>query len=303
MILPFFIRKNFSKQELLSKTVGFVYKNFRQGDTKNFRQKNVIPPIMNNVFRYPKSSETLKRCPGNFSVLWDHIFPTKVCDKFSIPEIFWNIEGMPTKYFGTRRKKMFGGNTWYPLICIGYFDYPKLSETLKGCPRIFSALWDLKFLTENVIPPIIHKFFRYHNFCKTLQGSSRNFSAWWDQTFSTEKYDTPPFFIRKNFSKREILSKTAGFVYKNFRQGETKKFREKSLIPPIMQKIFRYLKLSGTLKGFPRFFSALRDLKVFTENVVPPIIHKNLRYHSFSKNIAGMLMEFLGPVRPKFLDV
>ena len=153
MILPFFIRKNFSKQELLSKTVGVVYKIFRQAETKNFRQKNVIPLIMNEVFRYPKSSETLKGCPGYV--------------------------------FGNVRPYFFDERWWYPYHA-KIFRYPKLSELLKGYPQNISALWDLKFLTENVIPPIIHKFFRYHNFCKTMQGSSWNFSARWDQSFSRE---------------------------------------------------------------------------------------------------------------------
>ena len=115
MILPFFICKNFLKRELLSKIVGFVHKNFRQGETKIFRQENVIPPFMNKVFRYPKFSETLKGCPGNFSVLWDRIFSTKICDTRIMHKVF---------------------------------PYPKIFETLKGCPRNISALWDRKILTE-----------------------------------------------------------------------------------------------------------------------------------------------------------
>ena len=95
----------------------------------------------------------------------------------------------------------------------------------------------------------------------------------------------PHFFIRKNFLKREILSKTVGFVYKIFRQGETKIFRQKSLIPPIMQKFFRYLKLSGTLKGCPRIFSALRDKKFWTKSCDTPIMHKLIDNRNFLKHL------------------
>ena len=139
---PFFIRKNFSKRDILSKTVGFVYKNFRQGETKNFRQKNVIPPIMNNVFRYPKSSETLKYAQEFFRYCETIFFRRKVviplsCIKFSIPEIFWNIEGMPTKYFGTRRKRMFCRKYVIPSNMHRLFGLPQTFWNIEGMPTNF----------------------------------------------------------------------------------------------------------------------------------------------------------------------
>ena len=170
---------------------------FRHCETKNFRRKLVISPIMHK--------------------------------NFSVPQIFWNIEGMPTKFFGTVRQKIFDGNLWYPLLCIKFFDtpnflrhwrdaheifrhcetknfrrknvippsmhkisrYPKFSETLKVCPRNFSALWDKKFSTEKRDTPCMHKIFRFPRFSETLKGCPRNFSALWDQKFSTETCDTP----------------------------------------------------------------------------------------------------------------
>ena len=37
-----------------------AHENFRHSETKNFRRKNVIPPSMHKIFRYPKFSKTLK---------------------------------------------------------------------------------------------------------------------------------------------------------------------------------------------------------------------------------------------------
>ena len=72
-----------------------------------------------------------------------------------------------------------------------FFRYPKFSETLKGCPQIFSALWDQKISPENVIPFIIHETYGYPNFSETLSGCAENFSALWDKKYLSEKCDTP----------------------------------------------------------------------------------------------------------------
>ena len=130
---------------------------FRHCETKKIRRKIVKPPIMHKFFRYL-----------NF---------------------FWNIVGMPSKLFGTVRLKIFDRNMWYPLLCIKYFRYPKLSETLKECPRNFSALWDQNFSSGIMIPPIMHKIFRYPRFSETLKGCPRIFSALWDKKFSTKYCD------------------------------------------------------------------------------------------------------------------
>ena len=121
MIPPFFFRKNFSKREILSKTVGFIYKNFRQVETKNFRQKIKIPPIMIKFFDIPNflkpwrdAQELFRYCETKF--FWRKVVIPLSCIKFSIPEIFWNIEGMPTNFFGTLRPKNFETKTWYPLL-------------------------------------------------------------------------------------------------------------------------------------------------------------------------------------------
>ena len=227
---------------------------------------------MHSFFRFPNFSETLKECPRNFSALWDRVF-------------FWR------KNVITR-------------IMHKNFRYPKTFETLKGFPRKLSALWDKKFSREKRDTPIMRKISRYHNISETLQGCSRNLSALWDHVFSTEKWDTPPpFFIRKNFSKTEVFSKTLGFLYKkfqqcetnnfprkivtpllciffldtriflkhwrnvheNFRHCETENFWRKNVITRNMHNFFRYPKLFETLKGLPRKLLALWDKKVWRD--------------------------------------
>ena len=61
-------------------TEGFTYQIHRHCETKNFRRKNVIPPSMHKIFRYPKFSETFRACPRNFLALWDQKFSTEKRD-------------------------------------------------------------------------------------------------------------------------------------------------------------------------------------------------------------------------------
>ena len=107
---------------------------FWYSQTKIFRRKDVIPPITNKNFRYPKVFEILMGCPPKFSALWDPKF---------------------------RRKNVI------PTVMHKMFRHHKTSETFKGCPRKFSALWDPNFSTENVIPPFSStKLFETKKFLK-----------------------------------------------------------------------------------------------------------------------------------------
>ena len=140
--------------------------------------------------------------------------------------------------------------------------------------RNFSALWDKKFWTENHDPPpLIHIFFRYRNFSWTQHRRVplQSFSVLRDKRISTENFDTPPFlsinlFVTGNFLKHS----TKGFPCKVFRHCETKKFRRKILILPLLiHKLIRNWKLSETQhKRVPlRIFSALWDKKLPKENL------------------------------------
>ena len=128
MIPPFLSIKNFSQPEIFSKTVVFLYKSFRHWETKKYRRK-IVTPIL--------------------------------CIKFSVTENFWNIEGMPRNFFGTKRPKIFDRKTWYTLLYIKFSDTIIFSETLQGCSQNFSVLWDHFFPTEKC--DTFH-FFNHKNF-------------------------------------------------------------------------------------------------------------------------------------------
>ena len=82
------------------------------------------------------------------------------------------------------------------------FRYPKISETLKGYPRIFSSI----------------KRVETKNFLKNSRIPLRKLSALSDIKISTENRDMPPL-IHKFFSIPENFRKTEGFLYKAFRFG------------------------------------------------------------------------------------
>ena len=119
------------------------------------------------------------------------------------------------------------------------FRYPKFSETLKGCPRIFSAPWDQKFSTEKRDNPFSSmKLLETKSFLKNSRIPSRKFSALWDIKISTENRDKPPL-IHKCFSMPENFRKTEGFFYKAFRFGPVRrKVPTKPWCPLLCMKIF-----------------------------------------------------------------
>ena len=199
---------------------------FRHCETENFWRKGVIPPITYYAksFRIPEIFWNIAGVNTKIFVTVRPKFSTEICYRrpppfifknFAAPDIFSTTVGYLYKFFRHCETNNFGRKIVTPLWCIKLFDYPKLSKTLKGCLSSF-----------------------------------RHCQTW---NFSTEKFDTR-HFIRKNFSKPEIFSKTVGFLYKKFRHCETKIFRWKVVTPPLCLKFFDYPEPSDTLKGYLRFF-------------------------------------------------
>ena len=56
---------------------------------------------------------------------------------YSIPQIFWNFDGMSTKSFGTVRQFFFDGNLCYPLLCLKFFDNPIYLKHWTDAQEIF----------------------------------------------------------------------------------------------------------------------------------------------------------------------
>ena len=319
---------------------------FRHCETKNFRRKHVIPPFMHK--------------------------------NFPIPQTFWNIEGMPTKFFSTVRQNFFDGNLWYPFLCIKFFDTPNFLKHWRDAHKIFRHCETKTFLRKIVIPSIMHKifpipqtfwniegmptkffstvrqnffdgnlwypllctkFFRYPKLSETLKGCPRNFSALWDKNFSTETCDTP--YYAQNFSDTPNFLKHWRDAHEIFQHCETKIFRRKLVIPSIMHETFRYPNFFRNIEGMPtKFFGTVRQkifdgnlwypllcIKIFdtpkfrkhwrgaheifrhceTKNfrrkhVIPPFMHKNFPIPQTFWNIEGMPTKFFSTVRQNFFD-
>ena len=96
---------------------------------------------------------------------------------------------------------------------------------------------------------------------ETLKGSPTNIFGTVRQKNSTENLVTPPFLSIKFFATGNFLKhSTERFPYKIFRHCETKKFRRKILLLPLLiHKVFRYRNFSETQhRRVPlRNFSAL----------------------------------------------
>ena len=111
-----------------------------------------------------------------------------------------------------------------------------------------------------------------------------------------------PPIVHKNFSIPQFFKKIQGMLKKFFGRKRQKNFRQKTVIPPIMHKFFQYLKVSETLKGCPQNFRHCETKKFRRENVIPLSMHRFFQYPNFSQNIEGMLTKFFGTVRPKYLE-
>ena len=252
---------------------------FRHCETKNFRLKNVIPPSMHKIFRYPKISETLKGCPRKFSALWDQKFST---EKRDTP--FSSIKLSETKNFLK--------NSRIP-------------------SRKFSALWDIKILTENGnMPPLINNFFSIpENFRKTEGFLYKAFR------FGPVRQKVPtnpwyPLLCMKMFDKR-IFLKHQSVLHWNISVQWDKNFDGKSwyYAPHTLIQTFSIPEINETLKDPPppptEIFGTVRQ-KIFDRkswNSPPPLIHKLFRYRKFSETAQkGSPTKFFGTVRQKNFD-
>ena len=208
-----------------------------------------FPPLIPNIFRYQRFSETQK--------------------------------GSLTKFFGTLRQEIFDGKSWYsPLLSINFFATGIfLTHSTEGFTRKFSALWYKKFSTENLDtpPPLIHKLFRYREFSETQQRRVQLwiFSALWDKKISTVNLDTPPPpLIHKLFRYREFSETQQRRVQLRIFSAlwDTKFLGGKSWYSPppplsLIHKLFRPRKFSESQPRTVRvrnFFGTARQQKVVT---------------------------------------
>ena len=153
------------------------------------------------------------------------------------------------------------------------FRYPIPSETLKGCPRIFSTLWELKFSTQNVIPAFTYyaKNFPIPQFFWNSAAMNTKFFVTVRPKIFIGKMLYAPHFFRKNFATPVIFSKTVGYLYKSFQHCEKNNFRRKIVTPLICIKFFYYPKLSETLERCLQSFRHCQSWNFWQKNVIPLI--------------------------------
>ena len=245
---------------------------------------------------------------------------------------------MPTESLGTVRPKVFAEKTWYFLLCIKIFDTPNFLKHWRDAHKKFRHCETKYFQLKNAISLTMHKFFPYPQIIWIMKGCPQIFSALWDRNFSEEKRDN--LYYTWNFSipqllwniermptkifgtrRPKIFAKKTCFlllcikffdtlfflkhwrnVHKNFRQCETKIFRRKFVLPPIIHKIFRYLKLSGTVMGCPKKFFGIMRSKIFAGKRDTLYYTWNFSVPQVFGNIERMRTKCFGTVRQKVFN-
>ena len=152
---------------------------FRHCETKNFRRKNVICPLLSmNFFRYQKISAKQK---DSFTklfvlVLWDKKFrqyrdaPPLLCMKIFYKRIFLKHQSVFQWNISVQWDKNFDGKSWYypPPPLIQTFSVPEISETLKGSSTKFFGTVRQKIFDGKswYSPALLSKFFLYPKLMK-----------------------------------------------------------------------------------------------------------------------------------------
>ena len=169
-------------------------------------------------------------------------------------------------------------------------------------PEIFRHCATKNFRRKVVIPPIRHKIFRYPKFSETLQGCPRKFSALWDVKTSTEYRDMPPL-IHKFFSIPENFRKTEGFLYKAFRFGPVRqKVPTKPWCPPSYAWKFSIKEFFWNTKVFSNEIFRYSDTKTSTENCDTPPLIQTFSIPEIIATVKDSPTEIFGTVRQKIFD-
>ena len=189
-------------------------------------------------------------------------------EQFLIPQISETLKGSYTKFFGTVRQKILDGKLWYPLLCQKLFETKNFLKNSKIPLRKFSALWDIKFSTENRDkPPLIHNFFLVPEYFRKTEGFLYKAFRFGPvrQKISTKPW-CPPSCAWK-FSIKEFFWNTKVFSNEIFRYSETKTPTGNRDTPHLIHKIFVPIRnfLKHRMVFWRCFFGPVR-LKNFRQN-------------------------------------
>ena len=192
---------------------------------------------------------------------------------------------------------------WYPLICIKIFDTPIFLKHWRDAHEIFRHCEAKNFWRKNVIPPFLSiKFFETRNFFKNSKIPLRNFSALWDIKILTENGDMPPL-IYNFFSIPENFGKTEGFLYKAFRFGPVRqKISTKPWCHALLLCMKTFDKrIFLKHQSFPQWNILVQWDKNFDENreLPPPLLILWIFFptRNFLKHRMVPWRSFFGPVR------
>ena len=213
---------------------------------------------MHKIFRYPKTSETLKGYPRKFSVLWDQNFSTEKCDTpFS-----------STKLFETK-------------------NFLKKSRILL---RKFSAMWNMKIPTENRDkPPLFHNFFSIPENFRKAEGFLYKAFRFGPvrRKISTKPWCPVPLICMKIFDKR-IFLKHQSVLQWNISVQWDKNFDGKSWYPPPpLIKTFSIPEIIATVNYSPtQIFGTVRQKIIHGKSWYspPPLLSKLFRYPKLMKH-------------------
>ena len=138
--------------------------------------------------------------------------------------------------------------------------------------RIFAALWDKKFPTENSdIPFLCIKFFNTRSYLKHWMVPPRIFFGTVRRKISDGKTWNPPSLIHNFFPYQKLSETQKGPLTKIF-APVGQKIIEKAMMPPPMHQNFRYQNFFEPQKGSPtKFFGTVRQKIFDRKSWYPPL--------------------------------
>ena len=152
--------------------------------------------------------------------------------------------------------------------------------------RKISALWDIKLSTENRDkPPLIHFFIDTRKFSENRRFPSQRLSFRSCETKKIGRIVMPPSYAWKP-SIKEFPWNTTVFSSEIIWFSQTKNFRRKIVITPIMKRVFRYPTFSQTLKDAHEKFRHCVTKNFRRKKVIPPFSSTKLfKTRNFLKTV------------------
>ena len=210
---------------------------------------------------------------------------------------------MLTKFFSTVRQKIFDGKTWYPLVCIKFFDTLNFLKHLRDAHEIFRHCETKNFRRKLVICPLLSiNFFRYQKISGKQKGSFTKLfvSVLWDKKFRQNR--DAPLLCMKIFDERIFLKHQSVLQWNISIQWD--KTDGKSWFPPLIQT-FPIPEIIATVKDSPtKIFGT--ETKNFRRKILihppPPSFIQIFSGPEVSETLKDSPTKFFGTVRQKNFD-